>query len=184
MRNAILLTAAGADGEQTAWAEEIAREVAKTPGAAVKICALFGASPRKGGVCRIPERAAAGAFRSLLVEIEGFRPDAVCCLHYAGAIVACEVRRRCGLPFAVCVPPRVRAFLPADAAVCELAPQTAEGIAAALARAEPCLPLSPAPYGDREAVKRIRRALKIARKQEKLYRKYPFLGEECLEWDL
>lgn len=184
MSEILLLTTAPCE-EQTARAEEIGRVLSDSRGVTAEIIGLFRceARHRHGLPRRALKKQIAAAVPVLLGKFLLFRPNAVCCMHYAAAIAACEACRRGGLDIPIYVSVRDRALLAPKAAVSVLPADPSE--LAELAAAQPPVPQPPAgQVSDRETVRRISCALKFAAKQAKLIRKYPFLTEEHLEWEL
>ena len=181
MSEILLLTTAPCE-EQTARAEEIGRILSDSRGVTAETIGLFRCEARRGhGLSRRAlKKQIAAAVPVLLGKFLHSRPGAVCCMHYAAAIAACEACRRGGLVIPIYVSLRDRALLAPEAAVKILPADPSE-----LAAAQPPVPPPPAwQVSDRETVRRISRALKFAAKQAKLIRKYPFLTEEHLEWEL
>ena len=181
----ILLLTTGQCKEQTARAEEIGRELSDSRGVAAEVIGLFRGEAPDGRA--LPRRALkkqiADAVPVLLETLLRSRPGAVYCMHYAAAIAACEACRRGGLSIPVYASTRDRALLAPGIAAGFLSADPSE--LAELAAAQPPVPQPPAgQVSDRETVRRISRALKFAAKQAKLIRKYPFLTEEHLEWEL
>ena len=183
MSKILLLTTALCE-EQTARAKEIEPELSDGHNVTAEIIGLFpGEIPRGHSPSRrVLKKQIAAAVPALLGKFLRSRPDAVYCMHYAAAIAACEACKRGGLGIPVYSSLRDRALLAPEAAVRVLPADPSE--LAVPVSAQTSVPPPAEQVSDRETARRISRALKFAAKQEKLIRKYPFLAEEHLEWEL
>ena len=182
MSEILLLTTAPCE-EQTARAEEIGRVLSDSRGVTAKTVELFRSETENGRPLprRVLKKQIADAVPIVLKELLRSHPSAVCCMHYAAAIVACEALYRADLHIPVFAPLRIHALLIPETAV-RVFPAEPSELAAS---AEPLVASPPTlQESGRKSSRRISRALKFATKQEKLIRKYPFLAEEHLEWEL
>ena len=182
--NGILFLTIDPCGEQAARAREIGQELSDSHGVTAEVIGLFrGEAPHGRALSR---RALKKQIAAALPDLEALlrsRPDAVYCMHFATAIVACEALRRGGLDIPIYTSRRDRTLLAPDIAASVLPAEPSE--LAALVSAQPPDPPPPAwRKSDRDPARRISRALKFAAGQEKLICKYPFLTEEHLEWEL